>query len=165
MEPWLTGKLTELHPAVAALLYSFEHARADLYKWTEGLSDQDIWRNNGQIASVGFHIRHIAGSIDRLMTYAAGGQLTEGQMAELKTEMDPKGPAREDLFAFLDQRLAQAAEVLKSIDVSDLAEIRYIGRKRVPVPLGVLLTHIAEHTQRHVGAAIVTAKLAAQSSS
>lgn len=162
MEPWLTGKLNQLHPIVAGLLYSFEHAQEELHKWTEGLTDEQLWRRSGEVAPVGFHIRHIAGSVDRLITYAAGRQLTDEQMAVLKGESEPAGPVREELFALLDRRFKNAEDIARSLDPAAFETICEIGRKRTPVPLGVLLVHISEHTQRHVGAAIVTAKLVKQ---
>jgi hypothetical protein len=160
MEPWLTGKWNDLPPIVAAVLYSFEHARDDLRRWTADLTDEQIWRRSGDVAPVGFHIRHIAGSVDRLMTYAIGTQLSAEQMKELEAEKSPEGISRDELLAVLDRKLAQAESVIRSFDPSGLEAIREIGRRRTPVPLGVLLIHIAEHTQRHVGAAIVTAKTA-----
>lgn len=156
----MSGTLEGLPPVTAAVLYSFEHTLQDVHRWTEGLTDQQLWRAAGDIASVGFHIRHIAGSVDRLITYAAGGQLTAEQLAALAAEKEVSGPGRTDLLAILEERLRNAVAVVRAIDPAQLEEMREIGRKRTPVPLGVLLVHICEHTQRHTGAAIVTAKLA-----
>jgi hypothetical protein len=85
--------------------------------------------------------------------------LDETQLKELRSEQESQGQSRDDLFALFDRKLAHAAEIVRGIDPSTLADIREIGRKKVPVPLGVLLVHISEHTQRHVGEAIVTAKI------
>ena len=159
MEPWLTGKLAQDHPIRAALLYSFEHARSDLRRHTGDLNDEAIWRSYGHVAPVGFHIRHIAGSVERLMTYTQGEQLTEQQLHDLKAE-EGRELTKAQLFDLLETKLAAAEVALRRISVDKLDEVREIGRNRIPVPLGVLLVHIAEHTQRHVGAAIVTAKLA-----
>ena len=159
MEPWLTGKLNDVSPLLAAILYSFEQAREDLRRWTEGLSEEQVWRRTGEIGSVGFHIRHIAGSVDRLITYADGRQLDESQLVELKSEQNNGGLSRDELLALLDEKLSKADTVVRGIDPSSFSTVREIGRKRTPVPLGVLLVHISEHTQRHVGAAIVTSKV------
>ena len=80
MEPWLSGTITGTHPVLAALLYCFQHARQDLDQWTRGFSDEQMWRKVGDVAPVGFHIRHIAGSVDRLITYANNGSLDETQL-------------------------------------------------------------------------------------
>ena len=158
LEPWLRGHLNA-HPAVhAAVLYSFEHAREDLARRAGDLTTEELWHSEGDVASVGFQIRHIAGSVDRLMTYAAGGQLSEEQIQALADEKQ-RELSREQLFELLATTLAAASETLRRIPAESLDDVREIGRKRVPVKLGVLLVHIAEHTQRHVGAAIVTAKM------
>lgn len=159
MEPWLTNSITGVHPLQAALLYSFQHARQDLRKWTEGLTTEQLWRRSGEAASVGFHVLHIAGSIDRLLTYARGEQLTEGQMQDLRAEQEKQDVSLDELLQVLEASLLVAEETLRNLVMTDLDSIREIGRKKTRVPLGVLLVHIAEHTQRHVGAAIVTTKL------
>jgi uncharacterized damage-inducible protein DinB len=156
----MTGAITGMHPLQAALLYSFEHARVDITKWTEGMTTEQLWRRSGEVASVAFHVLHIGGSVDRLMTYAEGKQLSEEQMQELRAEAEIRDLSRDELLTRLEAKLQAAGARLQKLDVSDLEAIREIGRKRVPVSLGVLLTHIAEHTQRHVGAAIVTTKVA-----
>jgi len=160
MEPWMSGTLPDLPPVIAALLYSFQQAREDLEKYTSGLTDGQLWRRDGDIGSVGFHIRHIAGSVDRLVTYASGQSLSAARMQVLREEDSDLGPTREELLKLLDDKLTQAEKNIRSLDPATFADIREIGRKRMAVPLGVLLVHISEHTQRHVGAAIVTAKLA-----
>jgi hypothetical protein len=48
--------------------------------------------------------------------------------------------------------------VVRGIDLGILTEPRYVGRKMLPSTVIGLLTHIAEHTQRHVGQAITTAR-------
>ncbi len=87
----------------------------------------------------------------------AGGQLSVAQMAELKQERE-RVETRTELFQAFDQKLAAADATVRSIEPDQLNETREIGRKRVPVPLGTLLVHVAEHTQRHVGEAIITVK-------
>ena len=158
MEPWLTGELTGLHPIQAALLYSFQQAAQDLRQWTEGLTDEQLWRRNGNVASVGFHIRHITGSVDRLITYAIGKQMSGAQAQDLREEHNESGPGRDKLLGDLEDQFFRSAGIVREMNPAAFPEIREIGRKRIPVPLGVLLVHISEHTQRHVGAAIVTTK-------
>ncbi len=156
-EPWMSGSLNDVHPLLAALLYSFQHARADLAAWTKNLSGEDLSRSVLGLAPVSFHIKHIAGSVDRLLTYARGEQLNAAQTSELRAEA-ATGLSRDELLKLLDDELERAADVVRSLDPVRLGEIREIGRKRIPVPLATLLVHIAEHTQRHVGEAIITAK-------
>jgi uncharacterized damage-inducible protein DinB len=96
--------------------------------------------------------------VDRLITYAMGEQMNDAQTAALRQEQNENGPGREELLRAIEDRFFRSAEIVRGIDSAALTEIREIGRRRIPVPLGVLLVHISEHTQRHVGAAIVTAK-------
>jgi hypothetical protein len=163
-EPWLRGSKPGVHPLLAPILYSFEQAREDLRRWTEGFSTEQLWAAPHGLAPVGFQIRHIGGSVERFMTYAIGEQLTAAQLAELKVEMLP-GASLAELLDQMNEKLAAAEAVVLNIDPAHLAEPREVGRLRLPTTVAGLLTHIAEHTQRHVGQAIVTAKLASASGS
>jgi Protein of unknown function (DUF664) len=100
----------------------------------------------------------MARSLDRLLTYAEGRSLSEEQMALLRTELDP-GTTREGLFAELTAALADAAARVRAIAGTNLEEARSVGKKRLPTTVGGLLVHVADHTQRHVGQAITTAKV------
>jgi uncharacterized damage-inducible protein DinB len=159
IEPWMRGAIPGVDPLIAPLLYSFQQAREDLAQHTAGLTTDQIWAKPHGFGSVGFNLRHIAGSTDRLMTYLQGQQLSEAQMEFLRHEHDP-GATREELLAGLDTVFAQAEAVVRTIDPAKLVEARGIGRKMLPTTVIGLLTHIAEHTQRHVGQAISAAKLA-----
>ena len=158
-EPWLRDPLPDVDTFVAPLLYSFQMAREDLAKYMEGLTTEQIWATPHGLGSVGFHLRHIAGSTDRLMTYVCGGQLSSDQMAVLKIEKEP-GASGEELLAGIDHAFASAEAVVRSLDSTRLADPRGVGRKQLPTTIIGLLVHIAEHTQRHVGQAISAAKLA-----
>jgi uncharacterized damage-inducible protein DinB len=160
-EPWLRGPIPGLDLKVSPILYAFTHSREDLARCTDGLTPDQLWSSPYSLASVGFHIRHIAGSTDRLMTYLTASQLTDSQIAFLKTESTP-GATRDELLAALDAAFVQAESIVRSIDPSRLSDPREVGRKRLPTTVAGLLTHIAEHTQRHTGQAITTAKLVRQ---
>jgi uncharacterized damage-inducible protein DinB len=157
-EPWMRGYLKDLDPIQAAVLYSFRHAQEDIGEWLRRIPEEDLWIRFGNLASAGFHVRHIAGSADRLLTYAAGKQLTEAQLEEMKNESE-RGGSLPELMHFLDDSFRRAEERIRSLDPAAYGDIREIGRKRIPVPLGTLLVHIAEHTQRHVGELIMTVKV------
>lgn len=158
-EPWMRENFADLHPVIAGVLHSLQHAREDLHTWTDAVPDELLWQRLGDLGSIGFHIRHLAGSVDRLTTYATGNQLSETQLGELHQE-GMSELTRGELWQYVEQCFASASTILRAIEPFALSDTREIGRKRIPVPLGTLLVHIAEHTQRHVGAAIVTAKLA-----
>ncbi len=159
-EPWLRGPISGLDILTAPILYAFQQAREDLAKWTDGLTTAQLWATPHGFGSTGFHIRHIAGSTERLMTYVQGKQLTEAQFAALRTEKVP-GATRAELLGALEDAFRRAEEIVRALDPAQLAEPREAGRKRLPTTVIGLLTHIAEHTQRHVGQAISACKLAA----
>lgn len=158
-EPWLRGPVAGVDPLVAPVLYAFQQAREDLAHHTEGLTAGQLWATPLGLGSAGFHIRHTSRSIDRLMTYLAGRLLDDAQMAALGSEKEP-GATREELLAELDAVLTAAEAAVRALDPRTLAEPRGVGRKALPTTVIGLLTHIAEHTQRHVGQAIAAAKLA-----
>lgn len=158
-EPWLRGTLVDLHPVPAQVLYTFQHVLEDLERWTAGVTDADLWRTpHPRIAPLGFHLKHIPGSVDRLLTYAEGGELSAAQIAAGRRELEPElGLAA--LLAQLRQSLQAAEARVRRLDATALSEPRTVGRRQLPTTVGNLLVHIAEHTQRHLGQAIVTAKL------
>lgn len=158
LEPWLRGPVPGVDPVVGALLNSFQQAREDLARWTEGVTDEDVWKKPHGLATLGFELRHIAASAGRLMTYATGRPLDTAQLALLKRESEP-GEDLASLMAGLNKSLDIAAVLARSLHPSEFGALRYVGRKRLPVPLAGLLVHIAEHTQRHTGQAIVIAKI------
>ena len=158
VEPWLRGTITGTHPVLTQLLYCFEQAREDLEHFTEGLDEREMWAQPFGLPSVAFHIRHTAGSIDRLLTYARGEQLTDRQMQALKSEA-VSGGGQEEILQEFRHRLDAASEQARRFDPNVFDEERKVGRKGLPTTSGALLVHIAEHTQRHVGQAIVTAKI------
>jgi len=157
-EPWLRGTLTDVPVVERALLHSLEMAEEDTQRWCGGLSQQELHLRPFQLPSVAFQLRHIARSLDRFCTYAEGNALTPEQFAALKSEMDPTG-ASEAIFTELTQALNNTRHRLQVIARRSLDTPIGIGRKNLPTTLGGLLVHAAEHTQRHVGQAITTAKV------
>jgi uncharacterized damage-inducible protein DinB len=110
---------------------------------------------------VAFHLRHIARSMDRLLTYAEGNQLGHAQLAALRAEREPSAQ-REVVFEELNTAFRRSCERVGALASADLEAARKVGRKRMPSTLGGLLVHLADHTQRHVGQAITTAKVVAR---
>jgi hypothetical protein len=159
-EPWMRGPIPGLDPLLAPVLFSFQMAREDLAFHTEGLTYEQLWAMPHGFGSAGFHIRHIIGSTARLMTYLLGRQLSAGQIAAMETEKRPSGPGRDELLATLDRTFREAELQIRALDPFGLREPRTVGREKLPTTIAGLLTHIAEHTQRHVGQAISAARLA-----
>jgi uncharacterized damage-inducible protein DinB len=157
-EPWLRGPLQGIHPIVMPVFFTFTQVREDLAKHGQGLTREQIWRNLHGAASVGFHIKHIAGSVDRLTTYLAGDQLNEKQMQFMREEGEPDADL-DELLRLLDATLQQSEEQLKQVDPATLYEARSVGRKGLPTTVIGLIVHLAEHTNRHLGQAITTIKM------
>ena len=157
-EPWLRGTLADVPAIPRAVLHSLELAQEDILRWCGSLTDEELNARPGNIAPVAFHVRHIARSIDRLLTYAEGRQLDAVQLVQLESELDACA-THFALFEEFNNAIDQAAGRIRTIDPSHLEEPRKVGRKGLRTSLGSLLVHIAEHTQRHVGQAITTAKI------
>jgi uncharacterized damage-inducible protein DinB len=157
-EPWLSGTHTNLPVLQRAVVHSLEMAQEDLARWCGDLDDDELHARPFQLPSVAFQMRHIARSLDRFCCYAEGIALTELQLAALSGEMDGTG-SRESIFGELEQSLASTRQRLNAIGRQRPDLPVAIGRKRLPTTLAGLLVHAAEHTQRHVGQAITTAKV------
>ena len=158
IEPWLRGTETNLPSVARAVLHALQLADEDLRKWCSNLSDAEMNLQLAGAAPVAFHIRHLARSLDRLLTYAEGRSLSEEQLTRLRTELDP-GAMGDELFAELAAALADGATRVRSLANMNLEETRTVGKKHLPTTVGGLLVHVADHTQRHVGQAITTAKV------
>jgi uncharacterized damage-inducible protein DinB len=160
-EPWLRGPIEGVHPLVAPVFFSFAMVREDLARHTAGLTHQQVWRKLDR-ASLGFHLKHIAGSVDRLMVYLNGGQLSDSQLESMKQESiaDADLPA---LLSGIDASFRAAEDSLRALDPQTLYDSRSVGRKALPTTVIGLIVHLAEHTQRHLGQAITTSKLVRQS--
>ncbi len=157
-EPWLRGPIPGVNPLVANLFYSFAQAREELAGVLAGLGEDEIWLRPHGLAPVGFHIRHMGGAAERLGCYLAGRALSEEQLTGLQREDDPR-VSGEELMAQLARRTAALERQVMAMDVARLSEHRQVGRARLPTTAIGLIVHIAEHTQRHLGQAITTAKL------
>jgi uncharacterized damage-inducible protein DinB len=157
-EPWLRGTLAELPAVARGVLHAFELAQEDVNRWCGPLSEADLNARPFDLPAIAFHLRHIARSLDRLITYAEGNQLSADQIAALKSEMDPNA-SREALFAEFSRGLESAAQRVRALAADNLEQSRFVGKKQLPTSVGGLLVHLADHTQRHVGQIVTTAKI------
>jgi uncharacterized damage-inducible protein DinB len=158
VEPWLRGGLTEFDPLRRGVLHALELASEDIGRWSEGLSHVELEARPYGLPSVGFQMRHMVRSLDRLLTYAEGRPLDEKQLRELQEEMVPDRLARKAYSQFA-VGMHFALERVKRFSVEDYAQPRGVGRKLLPTTVGGLLVHCADHTQRHAGQAVTTAKV------
>ncbi len=86
IEPWMSGSHTNVPAVGRAVLHALELALDDLTKWTAGLTDAEVHARPLGLPSVAFHLKHIARSVDRILSYAEGGQLSAEQLTALKAE-------------------------------------------------------------------------------
>ncbi len=146
VEPWLRGTLTEVDTVRRGVLHALELAREDVARWCGELTEGQLEARPFGLPSVGFQMRHMVRSLDRLLTYAEGQQLNDEQFASLKSELG----------------VESAMERVRAIAPTSYEEVRGVGRKMLPTSVGGLLVHCADHTQRHVGQAVTTAKVVRQ---
>jgi DinB superfamily len=158
VEPWLRGTHVEVDAIRRQVIHALELAGEDVERWCAGLSDTEINARPFGLAPVAFHLRHIARSLDRLLTYAEGRALSGAQMDALATEM-AVGAFAEEVLAEVRAALGEAHKRIGLISQDSYEENRGVGRALLPSTVGGLLVHCAEHTQRHVGQAITTAKV------
>ena len=157
-EPWLRGTLSNVPVVHRALLHSLEMTQEDTTKWCRDLDERELHARPFHLPSVAFQLRHIARSLDRFCSYAEGTPLSPQQFAALASEMAGDGN-KESIFSELEESLDQTRRRLEAIVRQPPDLPVSIGRKALPTTLTGLLIHAAEHTQRHVGQAITTAKL------
>jgi len=156
-EPWLRGTLTDVPSVIRAVLHALELASEDVEHWAAALNDTELNERILGLPSVAQQMLHIARSIDRLLTYAEGKQLSETQLAALRSESTTT--PREELFAEFRSSLDAAATRVRAFSPATFNEPRAVGRKQLPTTLGGLLVHVADHTQRHVGQLVTTVKV------
>lgn len=146
-----------LQPVAHALIDADE----DVQKALAALNAEQLRRKPGNAAPVAFHVKHAMGSLDRLLTYARGEPLSETQLVTLASEkpMDVSGFTAEQLSREFSATIAQALAQLRATAESELLVKREVGRAKLPSNTLGLLFHAAEHTARHVGQIVTTAKL------
>lgn len=158
-EAWLRGPIEGIDPYLMPAAHALVQAREDLMTVARSVPPQLLWARPGGGASVGFHVRHAAGALERLLVYARGEQLTPEQLSAFKAEKDESpgldaAAVIEELKRSVDKALLQ----LKSTKRESLLQPREVGRARMPSTVLGLIFHAAEHAQRHAGQAITAAK-------
>jgi uncharacterized damage-inducible protein DinB len=157
VEPWLRGTLGDVEPVKRAVLHALELAVEDVSRWCDGLSEEEMFARPAGLPPVAFQLRHIARSLDRLLTYAEGRGLSEAQLAALKREMD--GGSAAEVMEEVREGLRLAMERVHALSVESFGEVRGVGRAGLPTTVVGLLIHCAEHTQRHMGQMVTTVKV------
>lgn len=159
-DAWLRGPIEGVPPYLMPLAHALVQAVEDVEGAAGSLTPEQLWARPGGAAAVGFHLRHIPGVVDRLLTYARGESLSPEQMRYLEAEREPgRPPAEADaLLRHLRETVDRALDQLRDTPFEALLESRGVGRKQIPSNVIGLLTHAAEHAQRHTGQVVATSK-------
>ncbi|HEA28702.1 MAG TPA: DinB family protein [Leeuwenhoekiella sp.] len=156
-ENWLRGPIPEipdvLQPAAHALLQSLEEIKIYTKDFPIALLDE---KPAGR-ASVAFHLKHITGVLDRMLTYAKEEPLSKKQFDYLKNEQNTaENSTFEGFINAFEEKVNEAFAYFRKLNPENLTDSRSVGRKKLPSTLIGLLFHAAEHSQRHVGQLLVT---------
>ena len=126
------------------------------------LSDLEIWLREGDVSnSVGNLLLHLSGNV-RQHIIAGVGQRHEDKRDRSAEFGAVGGMTREDLLARLEATVREAAEVLESLDPSELMTKRMIQNK--DVLLFDDIYHVVEHFGYHTGQIIYIVKAMKQHS-
>ena len=159
-EVWQRGSIPGYEPLLMPVAHSFLQVKEVIDALVSSLDEKVLWKEPAGAASIGFHIRHIGGSTDRLLTYARGERLSPEQLAAAKAESTGR-PLRDALVAEVQASLDRALTQVRNTSVDSLMIERKVGRAGLPSTTLGLLFHAAEHATRHVGQAITTARILA----
>ncbi|WP_349292955.1 DinB family protein [Zobellia alginiliquefaciens] len=142
-----------MQPAAHALLQSSE----EVERYLADFPKDQLWTQIAGRASVGFHLQHITGVLDRMMTYAKSETLSQAQFAYLSEEGKPNTTINvDDLVAAFQNKVEEALSFFNTLNEATLKGTRTVGRKKLPSTTLGLLFHAAEHSQRHIGQLLVT---------
>jgi uncharacterized damage-inducible protein DinB len=147
-------------PGAQPVAHALLQAREDVDRILTGTARDQLWTAPGDAASAGFHLLHLAGSLDRLFTYALGEGLSPEQRHDLAREKEGSHrPGPDELRDHLIGTIDAAMDQLRVTPDELLDQPRPVGRARLPSTVRGLLFHAAEHTTRHVGQAITTLRI------
>lgn len=160
-EVWLRGPVPAISPLLQPVAHALLQAREEVTALLQDFPELLLWERPAPVASVGFHLQHLSGVLDRLFTYARGETLTAPQLAALAAEGQPAEPKPSvlPLVQAFGEQVNRALQQLSVTEAAALTEVRYVGRAQLPSTGLGLLFHAAEHTQRHVGQLLVTARV------
>jgi uncharacterized damage-inducible protein DinB len=160
-EVWLRGPVEGVPAELQPVAHAFTQLLEDVTRVVPTLSEAELWTRPGGAASIGFHMTHMAGSIDRLLTYARGEALGERQYEALANEsnLQPPHPSMGELLLFLSRTIETSVGQLRATEPRSLLEARAVGRAKLSSTVLGLLFHAAEHAQKHTGQILTTAKI------
>ncbi|WP_417885878.1 DinB family protein [Zunongwangia sp.] len=156
-EYWLRGPIPNISPFLQPAAHALLQSRAEIKKYTKDFSEDLLWEKPAGRASVAFHLQHITGVLDRMLTYAKKKSLTEQQFKYLRNEGVYNEEVKiADLINAFIEKVDDALQMFENTSEVILTEKRTVGRKKLPSSVIGLYFHAAEHSQRHVGQLLVT---------
>jgi hypothetical protein len=161
LEVWQRGPVDGVPALLQPVAHALLQAVEDVGRYTSDFPPHMLWSRPAGVASVGFHLLHIRGVVDRLFTYARGEVLSAEQLKSLAAEKEVPAVAIQPSFLVEEFRRQVDISILqlKNTPETSLKEARELGRKKIPTTVLGLLFHAAEHTQRHVGQLLVTSRI------
>lgn len=161
-EPWLRGPVPDVAPLFQPVAHALEHAVEDVRAALAAFPADRLDARPAGVASVRFHLRHTAGVLDRMATYARGEALSPDQLAALGREEAPGDETPEALVTGFEAAVAAFVAGVRETDPATAFDARGVGRKALPSTVISLLFHAAEHVQRHVGGLLVTVRVVSE---
>ncbi|WP_156126189.1 DinB family protein [Hymenobacter sp. DG25B] len=159
LEVWLRGPLPAIPPLFQPVAHALLQAREEVTALLADFPADLLWERPAGVASVGFHLQHLIGVLSRLFTYARAETLTPEQLQALRAEGQPTSATATELVGQFSEQVDKALEQLRLTPQDTATEPRRVGRAQLPSTVLGLLFHAAEHTQRHVGQLLVTARV------
>jgi uncharacterized damage-inducible protein DinB len=160
-EVWLRGPLEGVPPLLQPVGHALLQAEEEVIAMMEDFDQSQLGVQPAGVASIGFHLRHLTGVLDRLFTYARAEPLSPEQLNYLEAEGVTMGKeeSTDELVNAFRRQVSQALDQLKQTRETTLTEPRGVGRAQLPSTVMGLLFHAAEHTMRHVGQLHVTVRM------
>ena len=159
-EWWQRGPVDGVPAVLQPVAHILLQVRESVGEIVAPLTEAEWNARPAGVASAAFHVRHIAGVVDRLFTYARGNALSPEQLAAIQAEGQEMLAADvANVLSALSARVDAAVAELRRIDVTTLGDFRGVGRAQLPSTVIGCLVHGAEHAMRHVGQLSVTARI------
>lgn len=155
----MRGPVQGVPPLLQPVAHALLQATEEVERLMSGFPDTLLWQRPAGVASVGFHLRHLTGVLDRLVTYARAEPLTPAQLEYLANEGKESAISANDVVSAFKNKVEETLHFLMSVDQNQLTEFRGVGRRQMPSTVLGLLFHAAEHTMRHVGQLLVTVRV------
>ena len=157
LETWLREPVQDVIGLLQPAAHAFLQTREEAPVYLKDFQSQLLWKKPAGRASVGFHLQHIAGVTNRLVTYSKGLELSQEQFDQFRKEGEQsENISVQELLNDLNRSIEDALDHLKNVKEKELLDVVEVGRKKIPSTRIGVLFHAAEHSQRHIGQMLVT---------